>query len=114
METVRCHIYKNWASNNGYVDVMSPTGTVARMYKNAYNDLRPSSEIKSQLASLLVELVVSETRRMNYVRHDTYIVQYDMDLTIDEMKQIAESPITELFESVDELPSFGKRETQTV
>ena len=37
-----------------------------------------------------------------------------MDLTIDEMKQVAESPITELFESIDELPSFGKPKTQTV
>jgi hypothetical protein len=31
-------------------------------------------------------------------------MEYDIDLTIDEMTYIAELPITELFESVDELP----------
>jgi glutamate racemase len=113
MGTVRCHIYKNWASDNGYVDVISTTGTVARMYKHAYHNLKPGSRDRTLTATLLVELVVSLDRRKNVVQHENYIMEYDMDLTIDEMKRIADSPITELFESIDELPSFEPK-IQTV
>jgi hypothetical protein len=112
MLTVRCHIYKNWASDNGYVDVISPTGTIARMYKHAYYAL--DKVVRGPICALLVELIVAENRRMNVVLHNTYIMEYDIDLTIDEMKQVAESPITELFETIDELPKFGKPKTVTV
>jgi hypothetical protein len=114
METVRCHIYKNWLSDNGYVDVISPTGTVARMYKNAYHALSETVRFETRITTLLLELVISENRRTNVTQHETFIMEYDMDLTIDEMKQVAESPITELFESIDELPNFSKPKTQTV
>jgi hypothetical protein len=109
MEVVRCHIHKNWLSDNGYIDVFSPNGGVARLYKDAYRNL--SEDITRQIAPLLVELIVSPHRRYNVVQHDTYIMEYDIDLTIDEMTYIAELPITELFESFDELPiHFGTPE----
>lgn len=102
-ERVTCRIRKRWMGDHGYVDIISPSGRVARVYTKAYREL--GLEKRHYISDLLVKIVVQVDERRNISENIDDIpgfVDYDLDISVTDMTQIADWPVTELFESIEE------------
>lgn len=102
-ERVTCRIRKRWLGDHAYVDIISPSGRVARVYKYAWKEL--DIEKRQPIADLLVTIIVTVEGRNNIseiIGDIPSYLDYDLDISVTDMTRIADWPITELFESVEE------------
>lgn len=101
-EHVTCRIRKRWMGDHGYVDIISPSGRVARVYKHVYTEL--GSGNRRHITELLVKVIVNVDKRRNVSDHNDIpgFIDYDLDVSVTDMSQIVSWPVTELFETVEE------------
>lgn len=102
-EHVPCRIRKRWMSDYGYVDIISPSGRVARVYKHVYTEL--GMENRRHISELLVKVIINVDKRRNVSENIDGIpgfLDYDLDVSVTDMSQIVSWPVTELFETVKE------------